>query len=58
MVQCAEMGQNAEWTGRADGLAREEFSKETRQGTRWFGSKMKKEEMGCEIFFSNLIKGF
>jgi hypothetical protein len=40
------------------GLARVEFSKEKRRATRWFGPKTKKEEMGCEIFFSNLIKGF
>jgi hypothetical protein len=26
-VQCTEMGQKAEWTGRTDELAREEFSK-------------------------------
>jgi hypothetical protein len=40
------------------GWAREEFSKEKRRGARWFGPKMKKEEIGCEIFFPNLIKGF
>jgi hypothetical protein len=31
--------------------------KEKRWAARWFGPKTKKEEMGCEIFFSNLIKG-
>jgi hypothetical protein len=40
------------------GLVREEFSKEKRRAARWFGPKTKKEEMGCEIFFCNLIKGF
>jgi hypothetical protein len=40
------------------GWAREEFSKEKRRGARWFGPKMKKEEIGCEIFCPNLIKGF
>jgi hypothetical protein len=40
------------------GLAREDFSKEKRWSARWFGPKTKKEEMGCQIFFSNLIKVF
>jgi hypothetical protein len=36
---------------------REESSKEKRWAARWFGPKMKKEEMDYGIFFSSLIKG-
>jgi hypothetical protein len=48
------LGRKVERIERADGLTREEFSKEYRWSARWFGPKMKKEEMGYE----NLIKGF
>jgi hypothetical protein len=58
MLRWAGLRRKVERTGSADGLAREDFSKERRQAATWFGPKMKKEEMGCEIFFSNLIKGF
>jgi hypothetical protein len=58
MPRWARLGRKVERTRRADGLARDEFSKQMRWAVRWFGPKMKKEEMGCENFFSNLIKGF
>jgi hypothetical protein len=58
MPRWARLGRKVERTGRADGLTREEFSNQKRWATRWFGPKTKKEEMGCEIFVSNLIKGF
>jgi hypothetical protein len=51
----ARLGRTDERTRCADGLAREEFSKENRQAARWFGSKTKKEEMGCRIRNLNLI---
>jgi hypothetical protein len=56
-VRWVEMGQKAGRTGCADGLVREESSKEKRWAARWFGPKMKKEEMDYGIFFSSLIKG-
>jgi hypothetical protein len=58
MPKWARLGRKVERIGRIDGLAREEFSNQKRWAARWFGPKTKKEEMGCEIFFSNLIKGF
>jgi hypothetical protein len=58
MPRWARLGHKVERTEHADGLTREEFSNQKRWAARWFGPKTKKEEMGCEIFFSNLIKGF